>query len=63
MLVTRTEAAAKCCPFKFTLTMDPDKLCSNVDCMAWKREPEIPTTHEEMGYCGLAGVPSEADRR
>lgn len=39
MLVTRTEAAAKHCPFKFTLTSDPDKVCWNVNCMAWKKAP------------------------
>jgi hypothetical protein len=23
--------------------------------MAWRKSPAVPTTHEEMGYCGLAG--------
>ena len=62
MLVTTREAAMKYCPLKFALT-DPEKLCWNVNCMAWKKAPAVPTTREEMGYCGLAGEPSAEDRR
>jgi hypothetical protein len=55
MLVTKAEAATKYCPLKFALDMEPKKFCNNVDCMAWRKAPAVPTTHEEMGYCGLAG--------
>jgi len=55
MLVTKADAATKYCPLKFALEMEPNKLCINVACMAWRKAPPIPTTREEMGYCGLAG--------
>jgi hypothetical protein len=63
MLVTRADALTKYCPFKFALVAEPDKLCSNISCMAWKKDKVVPTTHEEMGYCGIAGEPSPEDRR
>jgi hypothetical protein len=60
MLVTTTEASTKYCPFKFASTLEP-KTCWNVRCMAWKKDREVPTTHDEMGYCGLAGNPSRIE--
>jgi len=63
MLVTRTEAATKHCPFKFVLNDLNNEACQTKGCMAWKKAPAVPTTHEEMGYCGLAGEPSAEDCR
>lgn len=63
MLVTRTEAGTKNCPFKFALDDLTNKECENINCMAWKKAPALPTTREEMGYCGLAGDPSAEDHR
>jgi hypothetical protein len=62
MLVTRTEAVTKFCPFKFASDSQV-KLCENLNCMGWKKAPAVITTREEMGYCGLAGEPSAWDRR
>lgn len=61
MLVTRTQAAVKYCPLKFASGMEP-KVCESINCMAWKKDQPVPTTREEMGYCGLAGEPSRVDR-
>lgn len=61
MLVTNAEAVTKYCPFQFASGIGA-KTCFNVECMAWKRYGRIPTTREEMGYCGLAGEPSQEER-
>ena len=63
MLVSKTESASKYCPFKFASDM-ASKLCENANCMAWQKlESPIKTFGEEIGYCGLAGKPSDIERR
>ena len=59
MLVTRTDGATKHCPFKLVLHDLINYTCETINCMAWKKAPAVPTTREEMGYCGFAGEPSQ----
>jgi hypothetical protein len=63
MVATKTEAAAKYCPFKFALAADPRQSMFEYRLYRMGKIPPVPSPREEMGYCGLAGDPSDQDSR
>jgi hypothetical protein len=61
MLVTEKDGRKRYCPIQFALATEP-KPCLSANRMAWKKFSTIPTTHEKVGYSGLAGEPSQTEK-